>query len=97
MKLSIFVPLAAFLSFVAAEASGSTVDPDKISNCLFRCLSEAASVAGCISAYDNKCTCPSPAFKDTLTICLKDACTPEDAQVAGELHVERCGTPAPQL
>lgn len=50
-------------------------------SCLkFRCLSEAASVAGCISAYDNKCTCPSPAFKDTLTICLKDACTPEDAQ-----------------
>lgn len=34
MKLSIFVPLAAFLSFVAAEASGSAVDPEDISTCL---------------------------------------------------------------
>lgn len=34
MKLSIFVPLAAFLSFVAAETTDSTVNPDDISSCL---------------------------------------------------------------
>ncbi|KAJ5103164.1 hypothetical protein N7532_003693 [Penicillium argentinense] len=83
MKLSIFVPLATFLSFVAAEASGAAVDPDDISNCLMQCLSESALVAGCASAFDNKCTCPSKAFKDTLTVCLKDACTAAD--VEGEL------------
>jgi hypothetical protein len=51
-----------------------------ISSLKLQCLSESAAVAGCVSAYDNKCTCPSVAFKDTLTVCLKDACTPEDAQ-----------------
>ncbi|KAJ5234751.1 uncharacterized protein N7469_003919 [Penicillium citrinum] len=92
MKLSIFVPLAAFLSFVAAETSEMIVDPDDISSCLNRCLTEAAVVAGCASQFDSDCTCPSTAFKDALATCLKDACTPEDAETAGQLHQDRCGT-----
>lgn len=45
-----------------------------------RCLTEAAVVAGCASQFDSDCTCPSTAFKDALATCLKDACTPEDAE-----------------
>ncbi|OQE17581.1 hypothetical protein PENSTE_c020G10425 [Penicillium steckii] len=92
MKLSIFVPLAAFLSFVAAETTDSTVNPDDISSCLNRCLTEAAVVSGCASQFDNECTCPSTAFKDATATCLKAACTADDAQMAGQLHQQRCGT-----
>ncbi|CAI7647162.1 unnamed protein product [Penicillium viridicatum] len=60
MKLTIFFPLAAFLSLTVADPS---VDP---SPCLSRCLNEAAAVAGCTSSIDYECTCPSKAFKDTL-------------------------------
>ncbi|GLI79965.1 hypothetical protein PoHVEF18_008313 [Penicillium ochrochloron] len=90
MKLSIFLPLAAFLSMTAAEIA---IINDGASPCLNRCLTEAAVVAGCISQYDTACTCTSPAFRDTVQVCLKDACTAEDAEEALELHEERCGTP----
>ncbi|KAJ5888640.1 hypothetical protein N7495_008681 [Penicillium taxi] len=88
MKLSIFVPLAAFLAFTVAELN--EVDP---SPCLNRCLTEAAAVAGCISQYDTKCTCPSAAFKDTLGDCINTSCTPADLQDALTLHTQRCDTP----
>ncbi|KAF4768405.1 hypothetical protein N7455_000132 [Penicillium solitum] len=90
MKLTIFFPLAAFLSLTVADPS---VDA---SPCLNRCLSEAAVVAGCISTVDYKCTCPSKAFKDTLGKCLEVSCTPDDLTAAGELHKERCGEDPPQ-
>ena len=45
-----------------------------------RCLSEGAAVAGCISQFDTDCTCVSPAFKAAVQVCLKDACTAEDAK-----------------
>ncbi|KAJ5964078.1 uncharacterized protein N7479_003954 [Penicillium vulpinum] len=89
MKLTIFFPLAAFLSLTVADCL------DDASPCLKRCLSEASSVAGCISSIDYKCTCPSPAFKDALGTCLEVSCTPADLKVAGQLHKERCGS-APQ-
>ncbi|KAJ5206652.1 hypothetical protein N7491_002733 [Penicillium cf. griseofulvum] len=89
MKLTIFFPLAAFLSWTVAE---SLTDA---SPCLNRCLTDAADVAGCISQFDFECTCPSPAFKETLGTCLEISCTPEDLTVAGQLHKERCGS-APQ-
>ncbi|KAJ5438054.1 uncharacterized protein N7458_009052 [Penicillium daleae] len=90
MKLSIFLPLAAFLTLTAAEPSNIN---DDISPCLTRCLTEAAVVAGCISQYDSVCTCPSPAFRDAMKMCLDYSCTAEDATMAQELHKERCGTP----
>ncbi|CAG8207520.1 unnamed protein product [Penicillium salamii] len=75
MKLTIFLPLTAFLSWAVAES----VDPrEDASPCLTRCLSEAAAVAGCISSVDYKCTCPNTAFKDTLGTCMKSACTADD-------------------
>jgi hypothetical protein len=43
-----------------------------------RCINEASAVAGCISSVDYKCTCPSPAFKDTLGACLDASGSPED-------------------
>ncbi|OQD90439.1 hypothetical protein PENANT_c001G01115 [Penicillium antarcticum] len=89
MKLTIFFPLAAFLSWAVAETTDAI---DDASPCLLRCMSEAATVAGCASSVDSDCTCPSVAFKDTLGACLKAACTPDDITVAGELHKERCGT-----
>ncbi|KAG0153378.1 hypothetical protein PDIDSM_5231 [Penicillium digitatum] len=61
-----------------------------------RCINEASAVAGCVSSVDYKCTCPSPAFKDTLGTCLKVSCTPDDVTVAGELHKARCGGSPPQ-
>ncbi|KAJ6028082.1 hypothetical protein N7540_003658 [Penicillium herquei] len=88
MKLSIFVPLATFLAFFAVA---ETTD-DSPSRCLNQCLNEAAAVAGCASQWDTACTCPSPAFKDTLGYCLKAACTDADVAAAGSLHEERCGT-----
>ncbi|KAJ5716310.1 hypothetical protein N7493_008221 [Penicillium malachiteum] len=88
MKLSIFVPLATFLAFFAvAENTETTPSP-----CLNRCLNEAAGVAGCLSQWDTDCTCPSQAFKDTISTCLKDACTDADLADAEALHEERCGT-----
>ncbi|KAJ5815696.1 hypothetical protein N7474_007473 [Penicillium riverlandense] len=86
MKLSIFLPLATFLSLTFAE---------DYSPCVSRCLDEGAAVAGCISVIDYKCTCTSPAFRDTVQACLKYACTAEDAVEAGKLHEERCGTAPP--
>ncbi|KAJ5990621.1 hypothetical protein N7499_011169 [Penicillium canescens] len=89
MKLTIFLPLAAFLSWAIAE----TTDPtDDASPCLLRCMSEAADVAGCASSVDTECTCPSAAFKDALGSCLQHSCTEDDITAAGELHKERCGT-----
>ncbi|KAJ5187816.1 hypothetical protein N7449_010810 [Penicillium cf. viridicatum] len=90
MKLTIFFPLAAFLSLTIADPL------DDASPCLNRCLNEASAVAGCISSIDYKCTCPSKAFKDTLGTCLEVSCTPDDLTVAGELHKERCGEDPPQ-
>ncbi|KAJ5920103.1 hypothetical protein N7516_010961 [Penicillium verrucosum] len=97
MRLTIFFPLAAFLSLTVAESSGDA------SPCLVRCpylstrcLRESAAVAGCISSIDYKCTCPSKAFKDTLGTCLQVSCSPDDLIVAGELHKERCGEEPPQ-
>ncbi|KAK9849856.1 hypothetical protein MYU51_013003 [Penicillium brevicompactum] len=87
MKLTIFLPLTAFLSWAVAETADAI---DKASPCLNRCLSEAAAVSGCISSVDAKCTCPSVPFKDALTTCLKAACTENDITVAGEIHKERC-------
>ncbi|KAJ5142600.1 uncharacterized protein N7515_001387 [Penicillium bovifimosum] len=101
MKLTIFFPLAAFLSWAVADVSDASEDASPCLVCCpyldLRCLSEAAAVAGCISSVDAKCTCASPAFKDTLTACLKISCTPDDAKVAGRLHVERCGGTAPEI
>ncbi|KAJ5572315.1 hypothetical protein N7535_005975 [Penicillium sp. DV-2018c] len=77
MKLTIFFPLAAFLSWAVADVTDASEDA---SPCLIRCLNEAAAVAGCLSSIDAKCTCASPAFKDTLTVCLKLSCTPDDAK-----------------
>ncbi|KAJ5151249.1 uncharacterized protein N7482_010501 [Penicillium canariense] len=91
MKLSIFLPLAAFLTMSAAEIG---ITNECISPCLNHCLNESAMVAGCISQYDTDCTCPSVAFKDNMQMCLKIDCTPEDAEKALDLHKERCGTPA---
>ncbi|OKP10810.1 hypothetical protein PENSUB_3630 [Penicillium subrubescens] len=82
MKLSIFLPLAAFLSMTAAEIA--------IINDGNRCLTEAAAVAGCISQYDTACTCTSPAFRDTVQVCLKDACTAEDAEGMINLFRTNC-------
>ncbi|QQK39535.1 Extracellular membrane protein, CFEM domain [Penicillium digitatum] len=90
MKLTIFFPLAAFLSWTVADPL------DDASPCLIRCINEASAVAGCVSSVDYKCTCPSPAFKDTLGTCLKVSCTPDDVTVAGELHKARCGGSPPQ-
>ncbi|KAJ5618075.1 hypothetical protein N7537_003189 [Penicillium hordei] len=90
MKLTIFFPLAAFLSLTIAGPS------DDASPCLNRCLSEASVVAGCVSSVDYECTCPSEAFKDALGTCLKDSCTSDDLTAAGELHKERCGGDPPQ-
>ncbi|OQE14839.1 hypothetical protein PENFLA_c035G10061 [Penicillium flavigenum] len=89
MKLTIFFPLAAFLSLTIADPL------DDASPVLIRCINEATAVSGCISSVDSECTCPSQAFKDTLGACL-DACgSPEDFEVAGELHKERCGGSTP--
>lgn len=96
MKLSIFLPLAAFLSMTAAEI---TITNENFSPCLVdasqpisprtrhvlnilqnQCLSEGAAVAGCASQFDTDCTCTSPAFKDTVKMCLEYACTAEDAE-----------------
>ncbi|KAJ5369115.1 uncharacterized protein N7496_008875 [Penicillium cataractarum] len=90
MKLSIFLPLAAFLTMTAAEVAHIN---DDWSPCLNRCLSEGSAVAGCISQYDTACTCTSPAFRDAVQMCLELACTADDAAMALELHEERCGTP----
>ncbi|KAJ5605498.1 hypothetical protein N7510_008279 [Penicillium lagena] len=76
MKLSIFLPLATFLSLTFAE---------DFSPCAVRepfratCLDEGALVAGCASVVDYHCTCTSPAFRAAVTTCLKVACTAEDA------------------
>ncbi|KAJ5374270.1 hypothetical protein N7517_006276 [Penicillium concentricum] len=85
MKLTIFFPLAAFLTWTVADCL------DEPSACLTKCINEAAGVAGC-SATDYVCTCPSTAFKDTLGACMKASCTAEDITAAGELHKERCGS-----
>ncbi|KAJ5752024.1 hypothetical protein N7520_008941 [Penicillium odoratum] len=90
MKLSIFVPLATFLAFFAVAEK---VD-DSPSVCLNRCLNEAAGVAGCTSQFDSVCTCPSVPFKNTLALCIKDACEPADLEEAKKLHQERCGDDA---
>ncbi|KAF7718929.1 Uncharacterized protein PECH_006270 [Penicillium ucsense] len=89
MRLSVFVPLAAFLTMTAAEMSYQTT---QVSNCLNRCLNEGAIVAGCLSQWDTDCTCTSPAFRDALQKCLTDSCTADDITAAGEVHKERCGT-----
>ncbi|KAJ5676196.1 hypothetical protein N7462_009093 [Penicillium macrosclerotiorum] len=89
MKLSIFLPLAAFLAMTAAEMAKPV---ENVSPCLNHCLTEAAAVAGCISQYDTKCTCTSPAMRDTTDKCLKAACTKEDGEAALALHQKRCGT-----
>ncbi|OQE39015.1 hypothetical protein PENCOP_c007G03896 [Penicillium coprophilum] len=86
MKLTIFFPLAAFLTWAVADC---LEDP---SPCLVKCLDNAADVAGCSSSSDYECTCPSTAFKETLGTCMKTNCTPEDVTAAGELHKERCGS-----
>ncbi|KAJ5702386.1 hypothetical protein N7488_009934 [Penicillium malachiteum] len=88
MKLSIFVPLATFLAFFAVAETTETTP----STCLNRCLNEAAEVAGCASQWDTECTCPSIPFKDTVSTCIKDACTDADLAAAESLHQERCGT-----
>ncbi|EPS29377.1 hypothetical protein PDE_04326 [Penicillium oxalicum 114-2] len=62
----------------------------EVSTCLNRCLNEGAAVAGCISQWDTDCTCTSPAFKDTVQMCLTISCTPNDVTAAGEVHKERC-------
>lgn len=55
-----------------------------------RCLTEAAVVAGCLSQYDTECTCTSPAFRDAVQVCLKDACTADDAESMIELYQTKC-------
>ncbi|CEJ61160.1 hypothetical protein PMG11_09700 [Penicillium brasilianum] len=76
MKLSIFLPLAAFLTLTAADVAHTN---DNISSCLNQCLNEGSAVAGCLSQYDTDCTCTSPAFRDTVQMCLTLACTADDA------------------
>ncbi|KAJ5473190.1 hypothetical protein N7475_002756, partial [Penicillium sp. IBT 31633x] len=85
MKLTIFFPLAAFLSWAVADSNVEA------SPCLLGCLSTAAEAAGCVSD-DYSCTCPSVVFKDTLGACMETSCTAADLEVAGELHKERCET-----
>ncbi|KAJ5823904.1 hypothetical protein N7447_006244 [Penicillium robsamsonii] len=85
MKLTIFFPLAAFLTWTVADCL------EEPSDCLTQCLNDAAEVAGCNSS-DYACTCPSTEFKDTLGTCMTANCTPEDITAAGKLHEERCGS-----
>ncbi|KAJ5628685.1 hypothetical protein N7490_010913 [Penicillium lividum] len=87
MKLSIFVPLATFLAFFAVAEKVE----DSPSFCLNQCLNEAAAVANCGSQYNYDCTCPSVPFKNTVAICVKDACEPKDLEEVKKLHQERCG------
>ncbi|KAJ5084086.1 hypothetical protein NUU61_008665 [Penicillium alfredii] len=91
MKLSLVFPLTSLLSLTVA----GSLTTDEVSPCLTHCLTEGAAVAGCTSYLDLKCTCPSPAFKDALGVCLKDVCEKKDLEAAKQLHVKRCGT-APQ-
>ncbi|OQD77476.1 hypothetical protein PENDEC_c002G04139 [Penicillium decumbens] len=86
MKLSMLLPLTALLSFAAADF------PDEdLSQCLIKCLSMGAGVAGCSSYVDTACTCHTEAFKDTVGTCLKKSCIQEDIDTAAQLHKRVCG------
>ncbi|CAG7963765.1 unnamed protein product [Penicillium olsonii] len=75
MKLTIFLPLTAFLSWAVADSA----DPrEEASVCLVTCLDGAAATAGCHNSVDYECACPSTVFKDALATCMKNNCTADD-------------------
>ncbi|KAH9924546.1 uncharacterized protein B0H18DRAFT_1011668 [Fomitopsis serialis] len=86
---TLLIALAATCRSVA-QSSSAVATSYPASSCIFACVNEAASTAGCPFYTDLFCVCASTAYENAATSCFQSKCTAAEAQLAQTIHQDQC-------
>ncbi|KAF2199568.1 CFEM domain-containing protein [Delitschia confertaspora ATCC 74209] len=88
---SLIVILSIFLPFVAAQRSLESALTE-LPACALKCLSSGISQSPC-AVTDETCICSNQHLMDTVTSCVKKACTVKQSLITKNLTATTCGAP----
>ncbi|KAJ9347460.1 hypothetical protein DTO027B9_9194 [Paecilomyces variotii] len=83
---AVLVALSGLLCTVVAQSQDLSALPDCAKNCALGSIPKSCSV------IDVKCICTTGSFIDSISCCIKDACSPSDQEATLKFAKQICGS-----
>ncbi|KAH9833408.1 uncharacterized protein C8Q71DRAFT_860202 [Rhodofomes roseus] len=89
-SMIILLAIASAALRAVAQSSVPAATSYPTDSCIFGCVTEAASTAGCLIYTNLPCVCASETYQNAATSCLQSKCTPAQAALAQTIQQDQC-------